>query len=88
MFPLNFRLTTDRLVIRRMHPDDWQDLYAYLSDAETVYYEPYDVYSKEDARLEAANRMYGMKLFDKQDRPSNGEFIATVADKVAMARIA
>lgn len=39
-------------------------------------------------RLEAANRMYGMKLFDKQDRPSNGEFIATVADKVAMARIA
>ena len=39
-------------------------------------------------RLEAANRMYGMKLFDKQDQPSNGEFIATVADKVAMARIA
>ena len=39
-------------------------------------------------RLEAANHMYGMKLFDKQDRPSNGEFIATVADKVAMARIA
>ena len=43
MFPLNFRLVTSRLVIRRMNPDDWQDLYDYLSDAETVYYEPYDV---------------------------------------------
>ena len=56
MFPFLFRLATRRLLIRRMHPDDWRDLYAYLSDPETVLYEPYDVYTKEDAMLEAANR--------------------------------
>ncbi len=56
MFTLGFRLVTRRLVIRRMRPDDWKDLYEYLSDPQTVRFEPYDVYTKADAMLEAANR--------------------------------
>lgn len=56
MVSFDFRLVTRRLVIRRMHPNDWKDLYAYLSDPETVLYEPYGVYSREDAILETANR--------------------------------
>ena len=56
MFSMTFRCVTGRLVIRRMHPDDWEDLYAYLSDADTVRYEPYEPYTRQEARLEAANR--------------------------------
>ena len=29
-------IVTDRLVIRRFKPNDWQDLYEYLSDEEVV----------------------------------------------------
>ena len=56
MFPMDFRQVTRRLLIRRMVPDDWRDLYDYLSDPEVVRYEPYDVYTRGDAMLEAANR--------------------------------
>ena len=56
MFSLLFRHTTRRLMIRRMVPGDWEDLYEYLSDPETVLYEPYEPYSRADAQLEAANR--------------------------------
>lgn len=56
MFPMGFRYPTRRLLIRRMVPDDWRDLYEYLSDPEVVRYEPYDVYTRSDAMLEAANR--------------------------------
>ena len=56
MFPMGFRFPTRRLLIRRMVPDDWQDLYEYLSDPAVVRYEPYGVYTRADAMLEAANR--------------------------------
>lgn len=56
MFSMTFRYVTRRLVIRRMYPDDWKDLYAYLSDPDTVRYEPYQPYTREEAQLEAANR--------------------------------
>ncbi len=56
MFSFHFRLVTRRLVIRRMHPNDWRDLYEYLSDPDTVRFEPYDAYTKTEAILEAANR--------------------------------
>jgi two-component system response regulator (stage 0 sporulation protein A) len=35
-------------------------------------------------RLETVNHMYGYRVFDKQDKPTNGEFIALVADKIGM----
>ncbi len=49
-------IMTERLVIRRFTPDDWQDLYEYLSDEEVVAFEPYDVYTEEGAKEEAKNR--------------------------------
>ncbi len=39
-------------------------------------------------RLDSINRMYGYKVFSPDDKPTNGEFIAMVADKVGMAKIA
>ncbi len=47
---------TDRLVIRRFRPEDWKDLYEYLSDEKVVKYEPYDVFDEEACKLEAENR--------------------------------
>ena len=35
-------------------------------------------------RLDTVNQMYGYKVFAKDDKPTNGEFIALVADKVGM----
>lgn len=39
-------------------------------------------------RLETVNRMYGHRLFEKQDKPSNGEFISCVAEKITMQKTA
>lgn len=37
-------------------------------------------------RLENVNRLYGYKVFSAEDKPTNGEFIALVADKVGAPR--
>jgi len=34
-------------------------------------------------RLDSANAACGQRVFDRRDKPSNGEFIALVADKIA-----
>lgn len=39
-------------------------------------------------RLDAANSLYGYKVFTPEDKPTNGEFIALVADKVSVAKTA
>lgn len=49
-------ITTDRLVIRRFEPTDWQDLYEYLSDPLVVRFEPYEPCSQEQCVAEAARR--------------------------------
>lgn len=49
-------IETDRLIIRRFTCNDGQDLYEYLSDKQVVRYEPYDVFTEEDCRHEAAER--------------------------------
>ena len=49
-------IVTDRLIIRRYQENDWQDLYEYLSDKEVVIFEPYDVYSENQAKEEALYR--------------------------------
>lgn len=46
-------LHTDRLYVRRFLPEDWSDLYEYLSKPEVVRYEPYEAYTVEDC-VEAA----------------------------------
>ncbi len=50
------KIETERLIIRRFIEEDWKDLYEYLSDEEVVKFEPYDVYSEEQTKIEAINR--------------------------------
>ena len=49
-------IRTERLLLRQFSPDDWRDLHEYLSQPKTVQYEPYDVFSIEQAKQEAARR--------------------------------
>ena len=39
-------------------------------------------------RLETVNQMYGYKVFKREDRPTNGEFIALVSDKISVKKTA
>ena len=39
-------------------------------------------------RLDAVNQMYGYRVFTREDKPTNGEFIAMVADKLAVRKTA
>ena len=39
-------------------------------------------------RLDTVNQMYGYKVFKREDKPTNGEFIALVSDKIAMRKTA
>lgn len=48
-------METQRLHIRRFKPEDWPDLFEYLSQPAVVRYEPYDVFTEEASR-EAADR--------------------------------
>lgn len=49
-------METERLIIRRFRPDDWGDLYDYLSQEDVVKFEPYEVFTEEAARAEALRR--------------------------------
>lgn len=49
-------IDTQRLIIRQYIPEDWKDLYEYLSDPEVVFYEPYDVYTEDKCKSEAIRR--------------------------------
>lgn len=50
------KIETARLVIRPFTAADADDLFAYLSDPEVVRFEPYDVFTAEEAEEEAARR--------------------------------
>lgn len=50
------RIETERLLLRPFASSDGAALCEYLSQPETVQYEPYDVFSKEQAVKEAASR--------------------------------
>lgn len=39
-------------------------------------------------RLDTVNQMYGYKVFAKDDKPTNGEFIALVSDKLSVKKSA
>ena len=49
-------VNTNRLILRKYTPDDWLDLYEYLSQEEVVKFEPYEVFSKEASKQEAIKR--------------------------------
>ena len=39
-------------------------------------------------RLDTVNKMYGYKVFDAMDKPTNGEFISCVSEKIKGAKSA
>jgi RimJ/RimL family protein N-acetyltransferase len=49
-------METKRLTIRKFQENDWNDLYEYLSDENVVKFEPYPVFTKEQAKKEATRR--------------------------------
>lgn len=76
-------IETERLILRRFRKEDLQDLYEYLSDAETVQYEPYrpmdmnEVKEQLDRRistdemiaveLKSNHKLIGIVYFGKRD---------------------
>lgn len=50
-------IKTDRLLIRRFASEDWSDIYEYLSDEEVIMFEPYEVMTKEQVRVETEKRV-------------------------------
>lgn len=49
-------LETERLILRKFSPNDWKDLYEYLSQETVVKYEPYNIYTEEQCKEEAIYR--------------------------------
>ncbi len=49
-------METERLLIRRFLPEDGEGLFAYLSREDVVKYEPYGVFTREQAEAEAVRR--------------------------------
>jgi Acetyltransferases, including N-acetylases of ribosomal proteins len=43
-------------VIRRFSPDDWLDMFEYLSQESVVKYEPYGAFTEDDCKKEAVRR--------------------------------
>lgn len=70
-------IVTDRLIIRRFEQNDWMDLYEYLSDEEVVKFEPYDIYSENQAKEEAISRA-GSKAFYAVCLRENGKLIGNL----------
>ncbi len=52
-------LESKRLVLRKFCPDDWRDIYEYLSLEEVVRYEPYNLRSEEECKEIAISRSKG-----------------------------
>lgn len=70
------RIETERLIIRYFNEDDGTDLYDYLSRKEVVRYEPYDVYTREEALVEAGKRACNHDFFAVQLK--NGKMIGNL----------
>ena len=56
-------IETDRLIIRKFLPGDWEDLYDYLSLKEIYTFEPGQPITKEEAKEMTANRSCGNAFF-------------------------
>ena len=73
----NMRLESERLLLRRFQPDDWPDLHEYLSQEETVKYEPYGVFSEESSQEEATQRAQNNDFWAVSLK-SNGKLIGNL----------
>lgn len=68
---------TERLIARKFSPEDWKDLYEYLSNEKAVEYEPYEVFTEEDCREEAIYRS-GSENFLAVCLKENGKLIGNL----------
>ena len=71
-------LSTERLVIRPFHVNDYQDLYEYLSLRETYQYEPGEPVSLEEAKKIAAERAKGTDFWAVTLKDKNKKLIGHV----------
>ena len=53
---MDIGMETERLLLRRFVPDDWQDLFEYLSQESICEYQPHYVFTEESAISEAMRR--------------------------------
>ena len=53
---MNEVIKTERLIIDKFEKNDWKDLHEYLSNEDVVQFEPYDLYTEEQALQEAERR--------------------------------
>lgn len=67
--------TTERLLVRKFTPDDFEDLAEILTDPEVTYFEPYETFTKEKCVQEAIN-------FSKSE-----EFFAVVLENKVIGKI-
>ena len=56
-------IETERLIIRKFRPDDFTELYEYLSDSNVVRHEPYEPYTWEQTKREAEFRSNSEEYF-------------------------
>lgn len=70
-------METERLILRRFSPNDWEDLYEYLSLSETYVFEPGEPLSMERSRALALERSEGSSFFAAQLK-SSGKMIGHV----------
>ena len=70
-------ITTERLLLRSFQNEDGQDLYEYLSDPNVVAFEPYEVYTREQAMEEAKNRA-DMECFIAVCLKDSGKLIGNI----------
>jgi RimJ/RimL family protein N-acetyltransferase len=53
---MDYIFTTERLLVRRFEPEDWEELYEYVSDQQVLKFEPYAAFNMKQAKEEAARR--------------------------------
>ncbi|MCL2501156.1 MAG: GNAT family N-acetyltransferase [Defluviitaleaceae bacterium] len=70
-------METERLLLRRFTRDDWRDLHEYLSQEVVVKYEPYEIFSEDAAKQEAAKRA-GNDSFWAVCLKDNGKVIGNI----------
>jgi RimJ/RimL family protein N-acetyltransferase len=70
-------IETERLVIRDFEPDDWKDLFDYLSRPEVVKFEPYEVFTEAQCKEEAVRRS-SQEFFRAVCLKNTGQLIGNV----------
>ena len=70
-------METERLLLRKFTPNDWRDLYAYLSQEAVTKYEPYEVFTQEASKQEAVRRSQDNSFWAVCVK-SNGKLIGNI----------